>query len=214
MSAALAEYITALHSRNAQDRAQEDLITAYTKLADAYADSQQPSAAPAPLPEPPKDARAPTPSRIPPSITGSRAPTPQRTASDSPPQLRADLTAANKTIHELNLAAAAFKDEVATLKAREAAAEKTTAQLQARIAKLEAERVGANRRLRDKEGELKEKSRMVGAVQDEMLGMEMQMNVAEGRAQKLEGENRELVERWMRKVGGEAEEMNEGSGWK
>ncbi len=47
-----------------------------------------------------------------------------------------------------------------------------------------------------------------------MVGMEMAVNVAEERAKKLGGENRELVERWMRRVGREAEDMNVGSGWR
>lgn len=214
MATPLEEYTQALKARNAQDRAQEDIINTYTKLADRYAELQRTRRNAAPEPEEKKDERSVTPSRIPPSITGSRAPTPQRTASDSPAQLRSDLVAANKMIHDLNLQIAAFKDEVATLKNREAAAEKMTGQLQTRITKLETERLGLNRRLRDKDGELKEKGRMVSDVQDEMVGMEMQMNVAEERAKKLERENEQLVERWMKKVGGEADEMNRGSGWK
>ena len=68
--------------------------------------------------------------------------------------------------------------------------------------------------MRDRDGELKEKNRIVAHVQDEMVSIEMQMNVAEERAKKLEAENEDLVKRYMRRVGTEAEEMNEGSGWK
>ena len=208
----LEEYLKALQIRDEQEQAQQDIINAYTKLADAYAGAQQARGVD-PEPEQPETPAAPI-SRIPPSITGSHAPTPQRPDSDLPAQLRADLLAANRTVHDLNLQIASFKDEVETLKGKLGAHEKKAGQYNARIAKLEAERLSLHRRLRDKDGELKEKQRLVSSVQDENVGLEMQMNIAEERARKLEEENRELVERWMKRMGTEAEKMNEGSGWK
>ena len=47
-----------------------------------------------------------------------------------------------------------------------------------------------------------------------MVGLEMQVNVAEERNQNLKRENGELVERWMRRVGKEADDLNLGSGFK
>ena len=207
------EYLKALQAQQERERAQEDIINAYTKLADRYAEAQKLQKTSAAEPDEKSEKRASIASRIPPSITGARGPTPQRTASDSPPQLRADLTAANKTIHELHMQAASAKDEIETLNNKVATSDKKTAQLQSRISKLEAERVTLQRRLRDKDGELREKDRMVNDVQDEMVGMEMQMNMAEDRSKQLEKENKDLVDRWMKRVGNEAEEMNKGSGW-
>lgn len=46
-----------------------------------------------------------------------------------------------------------------------------------------------------------------------MVSLNLQLNMAEQRAEKLEGENRELVERWMVRMGKEAEEMNRRSRW-
>lgn len=81
-------------------------------------------------------------------------------------------------------------------------------------AKLRAEKAALARKLRDRESELTEKSELVSAVQDENAGLEMQLNVAEQRTGTLERENGELVARWMRRVGREADAMNEGSGWR
>ncbi len=76
------------------------------------------------------------------------------------------------------------------------------------------EKTALERKLKDRDAELKGKAQLIEEMQDEMVGMEMAMNVAEERATKLEGENRELVDRWMRRVGREAEDMNLGSGWR
>lgn len=105
----------------------------------------------------------------------------------------------------------------AQLSAMEASAKTQTsssAALQRQMASLEYEKATLVRKLRDRDSELKEKARLVENVQDEMLGLEMQINVAEEKAAKLQGENKELVDRWMRRMSKEAEQMNEGSGWK
>lgn len=54
---------------------------------------------------------------------------------------------------------------------------------------------------------------MVEGVQDEMVGLNLQLNMAEQKAEKLKGENEELVRRWMKRMGEEAEKMNEESRW-
>ncbi len=40
------------------------------------------------------------------------------------------------------------------------------------------------------------------------------MNVAEEKAKRLEVENKELVERWMRRMGEEADKVNRESSWR
>lgn len=54
---------------------------------------------------------------------------------------------------------------------------------------------------------------MVEQAQDEMVAQGLQMNLAEQRSEKLERENRELVERWMKRMGEEAERVNRDSKW-
>ncbi|KAK3934926.1 autophagy protein 16 [Diplogelasinospora grovesii] len=63
-------------------------------------------------------------------------------------------------------------------------------------------------KLRDREEELRIKNKLVADVQDELAVLEMQLNMAEKRRAEKEAENKQLVERFMRRVGQEAEAMN------
>lgn len=54
---------------------------------------------------------------------------------------------------------------------------------------------------------------MVEQAQDEMVALELQFNLAEQRSEKLEMEYKELVERWMKRMGEEAEKVNRDSRW-
>jgi hypothetical protein len=47
--------------------------------------------------------------------------------------------------------------------------------------------------------------------QDEIAALNLQMNMAEQKAARLEHENRELVDRWMARMGQEADAMNNAS---
>jgi hypothetical protein len=63
-------------------------------------------------------------------------------------------------------------------------------------------------RLRDRDEELKGKAKLVEDVQDEMVMLNLQLNVAEEQSKKLKMENQELVDRWMARMGKEADAMN------
>lgn len=71
----------------------------------------------------------------------------------------------------------------------------------------------AERKLQDRDEELRGKSKLVEQAQDEMVALELQFNLAEQRSEKLEKENKELVERWMKRMGEEAERVNRDSRW-
>lgn len=45
-------------------------------------------------------------------------------------------------------------------------------------------------------------------VQDEMITLNLQLSVAEKERDKVKKENKELVDRWMKRMGQEAEAMN------
>jgi hypothetical protein len=45
-------------------------------------------------------------------------------------------------------------------------------------------------------------------VQDEITVLTLQLNVAEQKTAKVQGENKSLVDRWMKKMSQEAEAMN------
>jgi len=69
----------------------------------------------------------------------------------------------------------------------------------------------AERRLKDREEEIRVKAKLIQDVQDEHVSLELQLNIALQKAKKLEDENKELVDRWMRKMGQEADDLNERS---
>ena len=49
--------------------------------------------------------------------------------------------------------------------------------------------------------------------QDEIAALNLQVNMAEQKAARLERENKELVDRWMKRMGEEAERVNRDSKW-
>ncbi|KAG6001057.1 hypothetical protein E4U43_001428 [Claviceps pusilla] len=63
-------------------------------------------------------------------------------------------------------------------------------------------------RLKDREHELREKRKLLEQVQDEMITLNLQLSMAEKERDKVKGENKELVERWMKRMAQEADAMN------
>jgi predicted nucleic acid-binding Zn-ribbon protein len=84
---------------------------------------------------------------------------------------------------------------------------------QSQITALTKQVLETERKLQDRDEELRGKSKMVEHAQDEMVALELQFNLAEQRSEKLERENKELVERWMKRMGEEAERVNRDSRW-
>jgi len=48
-------------------------------------------------------------------------------------------------------------------------------------------------------------------VQNEMVSLNLQLNMSEQQKKKLQKENKELVDRWMARMGKEADAMNDAS---
>ena len=69
------------------------------------------------------------------------------------------------------------------------------------------------RRLRDRDEELRGKTKLAEDAQDEMVALGLQLNISEQKAEKLKVENEELVQRWMKRMGEEAEKVNRDSKW-
>ncbi|KAL8417665.1 hypothetical protein RB594_001353 [Gaeumannomyces avenae] len=76
------------------------------------------------------------------------------------------------------------------------------------IRQLTSERNVLATKVRDRDEELRGKSKLVENVQDELLALTLQLNVTEQKKAKIEAENKELVERWMKRKGQEAEALN------
>lgn len=79
---------------------------------------------------------------------------------------------------------------------------------QQNLAALTAERDTLARKVRDQASELRGKKELLQQVQDEMLALEMELNASNAARAKLTKENKDLVERWMLRVAGEANAMN------
>lgn len=80
-----------------------------------------------------------------------------------------------------------------------------------RITQLTAELNQLSVRVRDRDEESREKAKLLDSVQDEVVTLNLQLNMAEDEVQRLRKENQELVDRWMRRKGEEADKMNQES---
>ena len=84
---------------------------------------------------------------------------------------------------------------------------------QVEISQLRKQKMELERKVRDRDEELKEKAGLVESTQDEMVALGLQLNMAEQRKDKLETENKDLVDRWMKRMGEEADRVNRDSKW-
>jgi len=84
---------------------------------------------------------------------------------------------------------------------------------QAQVTALSKQKVDAERKLRDRDEELRGKSKLVEQAHDEMVALGLQLNLSEEKSDKLQKENKELVERWMKRMGEEADRVNRDSKW-
>ncbi|KAF2180896.1 autophagy protein 16 [Zopfia rhizophila CBS 207.26] len=206
MSNPLAEYLSALEARDAREQAQATVINAYTKLADRNAALHQQSR------EVPTEPSPPSPSPSAKSTKSLRPDTPKGKGSSAPQepisvtQLRADLAATQKARVALESTVASQRTELDNFKVSDAAQKKEIAQLKKTKEALE-------RRIRDRAEELAGKGQLAQNVQDEMLALHIQLNLAEDKIKKLEADSEDLTKRWMEKMKQEAESMNMQSGF-
>jgi hypothetical protein len=167
-----------------------------SRLADRLIAAETSSPADAATPSP----SASTPPPPPPSLFSTSKPAPADP--ETPASLRALLAAAQR-------ARATLEADLAAVPAlRQSHAQQARA-LEARAR----EAAQLQRRARDRESEVREGRKLVEGVQDEMVSLNLQLNMAEQKAERLEAENKELVRRWMQKMGEEADRMNEESKW-
>ncbi|KAJ4376304.1 autophagy protein 16, interacts with Atg12p-Atg5p [Neocucurbitaria cava] len=205
MSNPLAEYLSALESRDAREKAHEEYINAYTRLADRTA-SRVNQASPAvdePAPSPSSSAK--TIRAASPKAKGATAPA-QVSSPSALAQIRAELASTQRTRSELETKLSTLTTELSALKT-------TDTQRRQRIEQLERAKTALERRGKDRADELKGKGRFVEEVQDEMVALNLQLNMAEQEKEKLKKENEELTRRWVQKMEEEARKMNDRMGW-
>jgi Chromosome segregation ATPases len=99
--------------------------------------------------------------------------------------------------HRLEIA----EQELSRLRAKTTADSKT-------IRELTAERKTLTIKLRDREEELRVKTKMIADVQDELAVLNMQLDMVEKQRAEKEAENKQLIDRFMKRVGEEAEALN------
>ncbi|KAI9667195.1 MAG: hypothetical protein M1821_000008 [Bathelium mastoideum] len=210
MSSWMEEYLQALEERDTREKAQVEYIDActYTKLADrtaaleTHSKTRLPGSSPVSL-ETVKNASKQGAVRPGKSTPGREDDTVQV---DVLNQLRADLAATQKSRADLQARLKPLVEELESLKSESKKSLR-------KISELSREKHTLERKLRDRDEELKGKARLVEEVQDEMLSLNLQLNLAEQRLEKLQQENKELIDRWMARMGKEADAMNDASKW-
>lgn len=120
--------------------------------------------------------------------------------------LRADLSATQKARSTLQTQLTALTAQLSALSTQQRTS-------QSQITSLTKQVQDTERKLQDRDEELRGKGKMVEQAQDEMVALELQFNLAEQKSERLERENKELVERWMKRMGEEAERVNRDSRW-
>ena len=133
---------------------------------------------------------------------GGKVTSPQ--PSESLSQIRQDLTKAQQDRGELQTRLDVVTKELEMLKTKSKVDTKRINQLSAGVTQMTV-------RLRDREEESRGKAKLVEDVQDEMVSLNLQLNIAEEQTEKLKKENQELVDRWMARKAKEADAMNDES---
>ncbi|KAB8067793.1 autophagy-related protein 16 [Aspergillus leporis] len=196
------EYSAALAARDRREKANIALVNAYTQLADrtgriaTAVDSAQSSTpteshqgTPQPLAIDPKKRH--------PGTSGS-------SLEDVLAATRLDLSEAQRSRSELQDRLTRTTTELEKLRKR-------SSQDTRRIGALEKEASQLQLRLKDRDEELRGKAKLLDDFQDELASLNLQLNMAEERSNRLQKENQELVDRWMARMGKEAEAMNDAS---
>ena len=124
--------------------------------------------------------------------------------SDTLATLRQDLGEAQRSRGLLEIKLQSITEELLRLKIQSSLDHK-------RIGEYAKEQITLARALGDRDEEIRGKAKLLEDVHDETVSLTLQLNMADERAQTLERENAELVERWMKRMGEEADEMNERS---
>jgi uncharacterized protein involved in exopolysaccharide biosynthesis len=138
---------------------------------------------------------------------GKGSPAPADVSSPSSlAQIRSELASTQRTRGELETKLSAVNAELVALKASDASQKQ-------RIEQLERVKANLERRGKDRVDELRGKGKFVEDIQDEMVALTLQLNMAEQEKEKLKKENDDLTRRWVQKMEEEARRMNDRMGW-
>ncbi|KAK6822268.1 hypothetical protein RU639_006720 [Aspergillus parasiticus] len=196
------EYSAALAARDRREKANVAILNAYTQLADRTGR----------IATAVKSAQSSTPTESHNETPQSLVPDPKKEAVvSSGLSLQDALAAARTDLSEAQRSRSELQDRLTRTTAELEKLRERSSQDSRRIGALEKEVAQLQLRLKDRDEELKGKAKLLDDFQDELASLNLQLNMAEERSNRLQKENQELVDRWMARMGKEAEAMNEAS---
>ncbi|KFY07202.1 hypothetical protein V492_07357 [Pseudogymnoascus sp. VKM F-4246] len=182
------EYLENLRQQDELEKANYDLIDAYSRLADQTAALEAKVSANSPSTIPTSPAN---------DVTGL-------SNQDETAQVKSDLAEALRAKGQLQRRLKVTEETLEGLKTR-AKADSTL------IRDISAERAQLILKVKDRDEELRGKAQLLVQVQDENMSLDLQLNMAEQQTARLKRENKDLIDRWMARMGQEADAMNEAS---
>ncbi|RAL68399.1 hypothetical protein DID88_007130 [Monilinia fructigena] len=206
------EYIKALQERDEREQASyqrldPQFIEAYTQLLDRV--SALTAAAAAATHDPSSTITTITtinPVSLSSSSTSQK--TTSKTATKTQPSASSEILQLRASLTEALRSSSHFQSRLKTTEASlQALRTKSTSEAK-QIETLTRERNIMERKIRDRDEELRAKTKGYHDVQDEMISLNLQLNIAEQNTKRLKAENKELIDRWMALKGREADEMN------
>jgi len=192
--------MSALHQRDRKEKSNQTFYDQYTKLADRTASLQQSALPSPPTKENPTSSPKPKDNR---KASLEQAP-PHSPTPDAIAKVRQDLSEAQRSRGLMETKLQSVTEELKKLKIQCSLDRK-------RISELTREKAILTTGLRDRDEELKGKTKLLEDVHDETVSLTLQLNMADEQAEKLQRENKELVDRWMARMGQEADAMNDKS---
>ena len=188
-------YLANLTLRDKREQANADLIQQYTRLADRTASVE---------------------AKLHAIETGTGATAGADTegaAGDIVSHLRAELALAREELTRTQQSEASARQRVTQLDSELETARREADTHTAHIEKLVRQVALLTRRLKDRDAEAREQRKLIERVQDEMVGLNLEKNMAEQKSEAAEKELEELEGRLMEWKRKEAEKMNEESKW-
>ncbi|KAF3384489.1 Autophagy protein 16 [Penicillium rolfsii] len=204
------EYLAALAVRDQREKANVALYDAYTRLADRTAKLATPIDPDANPAAGRRSSVAPYESQQSGSVTLGTAP--KRPPSSEPgPSLTDLLKTTRADLSEAQRSRTDLQDQLNRLNMEAEKLRKKSNRDGRRLETLENEKAILGKRLKDRDEELREKTKLLEDFQAELASLNLEFNMAEKRSKELQRENKELVDRWMARMGKEADAMNDAS---
>ncbi|KAI1277684.1 autophagy-related protein 16 [Xylaria sp. FL0933] len=204
------DYLVALQEAERNNPVNKDLVEACSQLADRVAALEaeklvwaagSPAALTTTTTTTPKEAAAAAASKPPTTDPTTASASSEGAGAAAAAQLRLELAEALRGRGHAQSRLKAAEAELAALRSKSRVDGK-------RIADLTSERNALAARVRDLNEELDKKKKFLKDIQDDNLTLNMELNMTIQKKAKVEAENKELVDRWMKRMGHEADALN------